>query len=155
MQKDHRLRLAPLFSYDFCANVKTLSKMQHRVVNKNKEYIEDFILHFSDESWFKEWIDSTVVNMDLEKAAKSMEKTTGVTLTDAEMEYYNYAIMEHMHSRVVNASDLNYDEALVTQERKKNISVKQRLATIRRRIHDIKFEKNKPREDIDDLDRLR
>ena len=89
--EDNRLRLAPLFSYDFCANVQTIGKTQHRVVQGNKEYIEDFTLQYSKEPWFKSWIDNAVVSLDLGKAIEDMERKTGVTLTDNEKEYYNYS----------------------------------------------------------------
>ncbi len=136
--EDKRLRLAPLFSYDFCANVKTIGKMQHRVVHGNKEYIEDFILKYSKEPWFKEWIENTVLDLDLDKAIADMERKTGVTLTDQEREYYNFAIMEKMHSKVVNVSDLNYDEQLVVQEKKKNLTMGERLSRVRKIVHDKK-----------------
>lgn len=136
--EDKRLRLAPLFSYDFCANVKTIGKMQHRVVHGNKEYIEDFILKYSKEPWFKEWIESNVLDLDLDKAITDMERKTGVTLTDEEREYYNFAIMEKMHSKVVNVSDLNYDEQLVVQEKNKNLTIGDRLSRVRKIVHDKK-----------------
>ena len=136
--EDKRLRLAPLFSYDFCANVQTIGKTQHRVVNRNKEYIEDFTLEFSKEPWFKEWIDNAVLSLDLDKAISDMERKTGVTLADKEKEYYNFAIMEKMHSRVVNVSDLNYDKELVVQEKKKNLTMKDRFNIAKQFIHDKK-----------------
>lgn len=136
--EDNKLRLAPLFSYDFCANVKTIGRMQHRVVNGNKEYIEDFILRYSKEPWFKDWIEGTVLDLDLDKAISDMERKTGVTLTDEEKEYYNFAIMEKMHSKVVNVSDLNYDEQLVVQEKKKNLTLGDRLSRVRKIVHDKK-----------------
>lgn len=136
--EDKNLRLAPLFSYDFCANVKTIGRMQHRVVHGNKEYIEDFILKYSKEPWFKEWIENTVLDLDLDKAISDMERKTGVTLTDEEREYYNFAIMEKMHSKVVNVSDLNYDEQLVVQEKKKNLTLGERLSRVRKIVHDKK-----------------
>ncbi len=149
--EDKRLRLAPLFSYDFCANVKTIGKMQHRVVDGNKEYIEDFILRYSKEPWFKEWIESTVLDLDLDKAIADMERKTGVVLTDQEREYYNFAIMEKMHSKVVNVSDLNYDEQLVVQEKKKNLTMGERLSRVRKIVHDkkedIKFFISRDRDD--------
>lgn len=153
--EDNRLRLAPLFSYDFCANVKTIGRMQHRVVNGNKEYIEDFTLKYSKEPWFKEWIENAVLDLDLDKAITDMERKTGVTLTDEEREYYNFAIMEKMHSKVVNVSDLNYDEQLVVQEKKKNLTIGDRLSRVRKIVHDKKSDiayfitrdKNRDRDD--------
>jgi hypothetical protein len=136
--EDNRLRLAPLFSYDFCANVQTIGKTQHRVVQGNKEYIEDFTLQYSKEPWFKSWIDNAVVSLDLGKAIEDMERKTGVTLTDNEKEYYNFAIMEKMHSKVVNVSDLNYDKELVVQEKKKNLTIKDRFDMARKIVHDRK-----------------
>ncbi len=138
--EDNKLRLAPLFSYDFCANVKTIGKMQHRVVHGNKEYIEDFTLKYSNEPWFKEWIENAVLDLDLDKAIADMEAKTGVTLTDEEKEYYNFAIMEKMHAKVVNVSDLNYDEQLVVQEKKKNLTIRDRLNRAGKIIHDKKVE---------------
>ncbi len=138
--EDNRLRLAPIFSYDFCANVQPLSRTQHRVVKGNREYIEDFTLRYSQEPWFKEWIDNVVINMDLDKAIADMERKTGVTLTDKEREYYNFAIMEKMHSRVVNISDLNYDERLVVQEKKKNVTLGDRINRVRKIVHDKKVD---------------
>ena len=108
--EDNRLRLAPLFSYDFCANVQTINKTQHRVVRKNKEYIED------------------------------MERITGVTLTDQEKDYYNFSIMEKMHSKIVNVSDLNYNEQLVVQEKKKNLTMRDRFNRVRKIMHDKKVD---------------
>lgn len=137
---NNRLRLAPLFSYDFCANVKTIDKMKHRVVNGNREYIEDFTLKYSNEPWFKEWIESAVLDLDLDRAIADMEEKTGVTLTDEEKQYYNFAIMEKMHAKVVNVSDLNYDEQLVVQEKKKNLTIRDRLNRAGKIIHDKKVE---------------
>lgn len=136
--EDKQLRLAPLFSYDFCANVQTIGRTQHRVVKGNREYIEDFTLEFSKEPWFKEWIDNAVLNLDLDKAVIDMENETGVKLTDKEKEYYNFAIMEKMHSKVVNVSDLNYDKELVVQEKKKRLTMRDRLSRARKIVHDAK-----------------
>lgn len=138
--EDNRLRLAPLFSYDFCANVQTINKTQHRVVRKNKEYIEDFILEYSKEPWFKKWIENAVLNLDLDKAILDMERITGVTLTDQEKDYYNFSIMEKMHSKIVNVSDLNYNEQLVVQEKKKNLTMKDRFNRVRKIMHDKKVD---------------
>ena len=76
--------------------------------------------------------------MDLGKAIEDMERKTGVTLTDNEKEYYNFAIMEKMHSKVVNVSDLNYDKELVVQEKKKNLTIKDRFDMARKIVHDRK-----------------
>lgn len=138
VDENNQLRLAPLFSYDFCANVQTIARTQHRVVHGSKEYIEDFTLKYSKEPWFKSWIDNAVLNLDLDKAIEDMERKTGVALTDAEREYYNFAIMEKMHSRVVNVSDLNYDKNLVVQEKKKNLTVLDRLSRATKIVHDKK-----------------
>ena len=138
--EDNRLRLAPLFSYDFCANVQTINKTQHRVVRKNKEYIEDFILEYSKEPWFKKWIENAVLNLDLDKAILDMERITGVTLTDQEKDYYNFSIMEKMHSKIVNVSDLNYNEQLVVQEKKKNLTMRDRFNRVRKIMHDKKVD---------------
>lgn len=138
--EDNRLRLAPLFSYDFCANVRTINKTQHRVVQGNKEYIEDFTLKYSKEPWFKEWIEGAVLDLNLDKAISDMEAKTGVTLTAEEREYYNFAIMEKMHSKVVSVSDLNYDEQRVVQEKKKNLTLGDRITRVRKIVHDKKVD---------------
>lgn len=134
--QDKRLRLAPTFSYDYCANVQTIGKMQHRVVKGNKEYIEDFVLQYSKEPWFKNWIENAVLNLDLDKAISDMERKTGVSLTEKEKEYYNFVIMENMHSKIVNISELNYDKELVAQEKNKNLTVGDRLKRVGKIVHD-------------------
>ena len=120
--KDHRLRLAPIFNYDYCANVQPTEKKPYRTINK-KETLEDFILHYSKELWFKEWIEKDLVNLDLNNAQRSMEKKTGISLTDTELEYYNFVIMEKMHSKVVKISDLDFDQEKVQRNIRKNVGI--------------------------------
>ena len=69
-----------------------------------------------------------------------MERITGVTLTDQEKDYYNFSIMEKMHSKIVNVSDLNYNEQLVVQEKKKNLTMRDRFNRVRKIMHDKKVD---------------
>ena len=111
----HRLRLAPLFNYNYCANVNSTLETCTRFVRKS-DRIEDIILRYSGENWFKEWVENDLVSLDLAQAEEMMERRTGETLTDEEREYYNFVIMEKMHSKVVGVTDLDYDTDKVQEE---------------------------------------
>lgn len=121
--KDKRLRLAPLFSYDYCSGIELTRKTHHRVINGNREDIETFMLEYGKEPWFRIWINECVLPLDLDKAVKDMERKTGVTLTDQEREYYNYLI-DKMHSKVVDVCDLNYNKELIEKNKKDKLGDK-------------------------------
>ena len=48
IKKDKTLKLAPHFSYDFCAGVELTQKTHHRVIHGNREDIETFISKYAD-----------------------------------------------------------------------------------------------------------
>ena len=135
--EEHRLRLAPIFNYTYCANVKPTSKTSYRTVD-GKETIEDILLYYSDEKWFKDWIEKDLINLDIKNAKLSMEKRTGVSLTDSETDYYNFVIMEKMHSKVVTVSDLDYNTEKVQENIRKDVGIS---GLIRRAIPFVKSEK--------------
>ncbi len=120
---EHRLRIAPIYNYNYCANVPSRDNTCTRMVNK-REDIEDIILRYSDEEWFTTWVESDLIPLDLEKAEKDMERITGETLSDEEHEYYTFVIMEKMLSKVVNVSDLDYDTDKVLEERSKKRGIR-------------------------------
>lgn len=146
---DKGLRLAPLFSYDYCAGVEMINKSHHRVIDGNKEDIESFMLEYGKEEWFRTWIKSSVVPLDFEKAVKDMERKTGIGLSNEEKEYYSFLISK-MHAKVVSVHDLNYNRELVEKNKKEKLGDK--LARLRDsvsdRIEDIKAIFNK--DDSDD-----
>lgn len=117
IKPDKSLRLAPLFSYDYCAGVEMVDKSPHRVVDGRKEDIESFMLEYGKEPWFRNWISSSVLSLDIEKAMKDMEKKTGISLTEEEVEYYKFFISK-MHAKIVSVHDLNYNRELVEESKK-------------------------------------
>lgn len=137
--KDKNLRLAPLFSYDFCAGVEMTKKSHHRVIQGNREDIETFMLEFGKEKWFREWVRDYAINVDFDKAVKDMERKTGIGLSDEEREYYSFLINK-MHSKIVSVHDLNYDKDLVNQNKKEKLGDKiNRLKdTVSDKIEDIR-----------------
>lgn len=117
--KDKNLRFAPIFSYDYFAGVESVTRKQHRAVQGNREDIESFMLVFSKEPWFKDWIKNNVLSLDFEKAKADMQRVTGISLSEEEEEYYRY-VLHKMFPKVLDVCNLNYDRELV----EKNINEK-------------------------------
>lgn len=130
---DKRLRLAPLFSYDYCAGIEMLNKSHHRVIDGNREDIESFMLEFGKEQWFRDWIRDFVVPLDYEKAVSDMERKTGISLSNEEKEYYSFLINK-MHTKIVDVHDLNYDRELV--EKNKNEKLGDKLTRLKDSVSD-------------------
>lgn len=137
---DKQLRLAPLFSYDYCAGVEMQNKPHHRVVDGNREDIEAFMLEYGKEAWFREWIKQSVIPFDFQKACDDMERRTGISLTDEEKSYYDFLIQK-MHSKVVDVDKLNYNRELVEQNKKRTLGdrVIRVIDSVSDRIEDIKY----------------
>ena len=98
-------------------------KTQHRVVQSNKEDIPSFMLQYSKEPWFREWIEKKVLTLDLNQAISDMERRTGVELTDEEENYYRF-LFEKMKAKVVEVSDLNYDRDLIEKTKRQKLSAR-------------------------------
>lgn len=128
-----RLRLSPMFNFKSCAGC-TATTPKVRVVDKNKNYIDDFLIVYSNEDWFKEWIDKAVINLDFDKAGDEMTRKTGVILTDAEKSFYRQTIFDKMHSIIVNASLVNYNTDEIIRARKDRMSMLQRLNYSRKNV---------------------
>lgn len=120
---DKGLKLAPLFSYDYCAGVEMINKSPHRVVNGRKEDIESFMLEYGKEPWFRNWITSSVLPLDFDKALQDMERKTSIVLSDEEKEYYRFFINK-MHAKVVAVHDLKYNKELVEESKKEKLGDK-------------------------------
>lgn len=131
--EEGKLRLSPMFNFKNCAGCMATDK-KVRVVDKNKNYIDDFLIVYSDEEWFKEWIDNAVINLDFDKASDEMIRKTGVILTEEEKKYYRQTIFDKMHSIIVNASIVNYDTDEITKARKDRMSMLQRLNYSRKNV---------------------
>lgn len=116
--KNNRLRLAPLFSYDFSCGAEPIEKGHHRCINGNKEDIQTFMLKYGKETWFREWIKDFVLPFDLGSTIQAMHSQTGVVLTDEEYEYYSF-LFGQMKEKVQEVVDLNYDENEI--RKRKNI----------------------------------
>ena len=121
--KDKRLRLAPLFSYDYCCGVQPTNKTRHRATQGKREDIESFMLYFSKYPWFKEWIATQVLTFDFNKAVSDMTRKTGIEFSDEEKEYYDF-LFGKMHVKVLDVCDVNYDRDLVEKLRKEKIGDK-------------------------------
>ena len=121
-QADDRLRLAPIFSYDYCAGAEPISKAHHRTV-RGKEDIETIMLEYGKEVWFRRWIENYVLKIDLNSMVKQMQKETGVTLDDEEKEYYQFLISK-MKAKVSSVCDLNYDKELVQNMKQEKLGNK-------------------------------
>ncbi len=138
--QNQNLRLAPLYSYDYCAGVEILRKSHHRVAKGGKEDIESFMLEFGKEKWFREWIKESVIPFDFEKACASMIKQTGISLSEEEKRYYEFLINK-MHAKVVDVDRLNYNKDLVEKNKQKKLG--DRLVRIKDavsdRIEDIRY----------------
>ncbi len=85
-----KIRLAPLFSFDYCCGVPTNTKSYHRVIQRRKEDIESFVFEYGKEEWFRDWLKENVLTLDVDKAIKNMKEETGVCLTQEEEEYYKF-----------------------------------------------------------------
>lgn len=120
------LRLSPMFNFKSAAGYHS-GNSQVRVVDKNKNYIDDFLIAYSDEEWFKDWIDNAVINLDFDKANDEMTRKTGVILTSSEKDYYRSTIFDKMHSIIVNASEVNYDTDEIKRARRDRMSIAGRL----------------------------
>ena len=112
----HKLRLAPIFNYNYFANVESRHVRCCRKANKS-DRIEDIMLRYSNEPWFKKWVDEELVALDIDQAEQKMNDKTGETLSDEEREYYNLVIMDKMYSKVVGVSELGYDTDKVEEAR--------------------------------------
>ncbi len=136
---DKRLRLAPLYSYDYCAGVEMLKKDCHRVTKGNREDIESFMVEFGKEPWFREWIKTSVLPLDFTKAVADMERKTGIILSEDEKSYYSFAIGK-MYSKIVSVHDLNYDKELVEKSKKEKLGdkVKRLKVSVTDRLEDVK-----------------
>lgn len=128
-----KLRLSPMFNFKSCAGCNS-GTPKVRVVDKNKNYIDDFLIVYSSEEWFKEWIDNAVINLDFDKASDEMTRKTGVILTRSEKDYYRETIFDKMHSIIVNASSVNYDTDEIIRARKDRMSMVERLNYSRKNI---------------------
>ncbi len=127
------LRLSPMFKFKACAGCHS-GDSQVRVVDKNKNYIDDFLIVYSTEDWFKEWVDNAVINLDFDKANDEMTRKTGVILTQSEKDYYRSTIFDKMHSIIVNASEVNYDTEEIIKARKDRMSMLERLNYSRKNV---------------------
>lgn len=112
----HKLRLAPIFNYNYFANVESRHVRCCRKAHKS-DRIEDIMLWYSNEPWFKKWVDEELVSLDIDQAEQKMNEKTGETLSDEEREYYKLVIMDKMHSKVVGVSELGYDTDKVEEAR--------------------------------------
>lgn len=127
------LRLSPMFKYKACAGCHS-GNSKVRVVDKNKNYIDDFLIVYSTEEWFKEWLDNAVINLDFDKASDEMTRKTGVILTQSEKDYYRSTIFDKIHSIIVNASEVNYDTEEIIRARKDRMSILERLNYSRKSV---------------------
>lgn len=130
--EDKNLRLAPLYSYDYCAGVQHSNKDHHRVI-KGKEDIETFMLQYGKEPWFKSWIKENVLPLNLDKAATDMKKVTGIELEPEEFEYYKFVI-EKMHEKVVSVNEFNYNKELIEENKKQRLG--KRIVKIKNTVSD-------------------
>lgn len=121
--KDKNLRLAPIFSYDYSAGVEPTGKVHHRAIQGSREDIASFMLQYSKEKWFREWIDKKVLTLDLDRAISDMTRITGVELNDEETKYYKFLI-EKMKAKVTEVCDLDYDRELVEKTKKEKLGSK-------------------------------
>lgn len=120
---DKNLRLAPIFSYDYSAGVEPTGKVHHRAIQGSKEDIPSFMLQYSKERWFRDWIERKVLTLNLDRAISDMTRRTGVELTDEEKEYYKFLI-DKMKSKVIEVCDLNYDRESVEKLQKEKLGSK-------------------------------
>lgn len=130
---DKNLRLAPIFSYDYFAGVESFRKTQHRAVQGNKEDVESFMLTFSKEQWFKDWIEKSVLPINFDRAVFDMERVTGISLTEAEEGYYRY-VFDKFYSKVADVCKLGYNKELV--ERNKEEKLGKKLTRLKYTISD-------------------
>lgn len=142
--EDKNLRLAPIFSYDYFAGVESVRRTQHRAVQGNREDIESLMLQYSDEYWFRTWIERSVLPINFDKAKKEMERITGITLTQEEEEYYKY-VLDKIYPKVKNVYELDYDRELVEKSKEEKLGKKILRAkyTISDKFIDLKNKRNR------------
>lgn len=131
IEPDKSLRLAPLYSYDYCAGVEMVDKSSHRVIDGKKEDIESFMLEYGKEPWFRNWISSSVLPLDIEKAMNDMERKTGISLSDEEKEYYRFFINK-MHTKIVSVHNFGYNRELV--EESKKVKLGDKVKKVKRKV---------------------
>lgn len=113
----HRLRIAPLFSFDYCCGAEPTKKIHRRSVN-GKEDIQTFMLKFGKEKWFRDWITDVVMpSPDLDILTQAMEEDTGVTLAPEEKEYYEF-MFGQFKTRVSEVIEVNYNEKELSKRKR-------------------------------------
>lgn len=145
---DHKLRVAPLYSFDYCCGAEPIGKNHRRTVNR-KEDIQSFMLKYGDEKWFSNWIESKVINnnISVEKLEKKMYDETRITLTPEEKQYYEYMLKEQIMPRVREVVDVSYDKKEMSSAR----SLKNKFSSITASFKERK-ELNKKVEELNEHD---
>lgn len=109
-KKNHRLRVAPMTRFNYCAGVKCSSKdAKHVVVSHGKEDMQSFMAEFGKEQWFRLWIKDKVLNTNFRNCVFKMEKDSKVKLSEEELSYYKF-FFDNMIEDVRMVHELDYDK---------------------------------------------
>lgn len=66
ISEDKKVKMSPLYDYDFCCN-NTASRSENIELN-NKNDLESYINFLKTEKWFKEWLEETILKSDYRKS---------------------------------------------------------------------------------------
>lgn len=114
---NHELRLAPLYSFDYCCGAEPTGKVHRRSVN-GKEDIQTFMLKYGKEKWFRDWIEERVIpSPNVDVLAERMKNETRMVLTAEEKEYYEF-MFHQLKNRVREVVDIGYDEKELSKRKR-------------------------------------
>ena len=114
---NHELRIAPLYSFDYCCGAEPIGKIHRRSVN-GREDIQTFMLKYGKEKWFRDWIEEKVIpSAKIDVLEKGMQEETGTVLTSEEKEYYEF-MFHQFKSRVREVVDIGYDEKELSKRKR-------------------------------------
>ena len=114
---NHELRLAPLYSFDFCCGVEPIGKPHRRSVN-GREDIQTFMLKYGKEKWFRNWIEEKVIpSQSIDDLAQKMKNETCMELTAEEKEYYEF-MFHQLKGRVREVIDIGYYEKELSKRKR-------------------------------------
>ncbi len=115
--RDCRFHLAPLKSFQTSCGAKVIGyggKGCHRTASNGYDDIQSFLLEYSKEDWFREWIEDKVLNLDIDRAFTDAENQSKVLISPKEREYYS-EVFEKMLDKVRGVFELEYDHTEVRQ----------------------------------------
>lgn len=113
---DYRYRLAPLRCFEPSCGARATGyngKGCHRTASNGYDDIQSFLLEFSKEDWFRDWIENSVLSIDLDKAFEDASRESMTSFSPKERDYYG-EVFDKMLGKVRDVFELDYDHDEVT-----------------------------------------